>query len=52
MAVPSQPEYKGMEVFGKTLEGLSGGKNKGRTFHSGQVGDHPNSDRRTPSRSK
>jgi tripartite ATP-independent transporter DctP family solute receptor len=39
VAVPAQPEYKGMEVFGKTLEGLSGGKIKVRTFHSGQLGD-------------
>ena len=39
VAVPSQPEYKGMEVFGKTLEGLSGGKIKVRTFHSGQLAD-------------
>ncbi len=39
VAVPTQPEYKGMEVFGKTLEGLSGGKIKVRTFHSGQLGD-------------
>ena len=39
VAVPTQPEYKGMEVFGKTLEGLSGGKIKVRTFHSGQLAD-------------
>ena len=39
VAVPTQPEYKAMEVFGKNLEGLSGGKIKVRTFHSGQLGD-------------
>ena len=39
VAVPSQPEYRAMEVFGKNVEALSGGKIKVRTFHSGQLGD-------------
>jgi TRAP-type C4-dicarboxylate transport system substrate-binding protein len=52
VAVPTQREYKGMEVFGKTLEGLSGGKIKVRTFHSDQLGDHQNPDRRTRPKSK
>jgi tripartite ATP-independent transporter DctP family solute receptor len=39
VAVPTQPQYKAMEVFAKTVEGLSGGKIKTRLFHSGQLGD-------------
>jgi len=50
--VPMQPEYKAMEVFGKNLEALSAGEIKVRTFHSGQLGDHQDPDRRTPRRSK
>jgi len=50
--VPMQPEYKAMDVFGKNLEALSAGKIEVRTFHSGQLGDHQDPDRRTPRRSK
>ncbi|MEI8192032.1 MAG: sialic acid TRAP transporter substrate-binding protein SiaP [candidate division NC10 bacterium] len=39
VAVPTQHQYKGMEVFAKTEEGLSAGKIKARLFHSGQLGD-------------
>lgn len=39
VAVPTQPQYKAMEVFAKTVEGVSGGKIKARLFHSGQLGD-------------
>jgi tripartite ATP-independent transporter DctP family solute receptor len=39
VAVPSQPQYKAMEVFARTVEGLSGGKITARLFHSGQLGD-------------
>lgn len=39
VGVPTQPEYKAMEVFAKNVEALSGGKIKARLFHSGQLGD-------------
>ena len=39
VAVPTQPQFKAMEVFAKTVEGLSAGKIKARLFHSGQLGD-------------
>lgn len=39
VAVPTQPQYKAMEVFAKTVEALSAGKIKARLFHSGQLGD-------------
>ena len=52
VAVPTQPAYKATEVLGKNVEVLSGGKIKVRTFHSGQLGDHQNPDRRTPPKSK
>ncbi len=39
VAVPTQPQYKAMEVFARNVEALSGGKVKVRLFHSGQLGD-------------
>jgi len=39
VGVPTQPEYKAMEVFARNVEALSGGKIKARLFHSGQLGD-------------
>jgi tripartite ATP-independent transporter DctP family solute receptor len=39
VGVPTQPEYKAMEVFAKNVEALSAGKIKARLFHSGQLGD-------------
>jgi len=39
VGVPTQPEYKAMEVFAKNVEALSAGKIKVRLFHSGQLGD-------------
>jgi tripartite ATP-independent transporter DctP family solute receptor len=39
VAVPTQPQYKAMEVFAKNVEALSAGKIKARLFHSGQLGD-------------
>jgi hypothetical protein len=46
VAVPTQPESKATEVFGKNLEALSVGKITVRTFHSGQLGDHQKPDHR------
>ena len=48
VAVPTQPAYKAMEVFGKNLEALSRGKIKVRTFHSDRLSDHQNPDRCAP----
>jgi tripartite ATP-independent transporter DctP family solute receptor len=39
VASPQQPQVKGLEVFRRELERLSGGKIRVKIFHSGQLGD-------------
>jgi tripartite ATP-independent transporter DctP family solute receptor len=39
VAGPQQPQVKGLEVFAKEVEKLSGGKIKVQIYHSGQLGN-------------